>query len=71
MALRIIDRSWIKVQFQFEPRDLWIGVFWRIAKRPGIGEFLHLYICIIPIIPLHITVLWKIYPLPDAEEKDG
>jgi hypothetical protein len=69
MPLRILDRSWIKVQFQFEPRDLWVGVFWRIKKRKGVGEFLHLYICILPLIPLHITVLWKIENTP--EEKDG
>jgi hypothetical protein len=38
------------VQFQWEPRDLWIGVFWR---RTEIA--LHLYICLLPMVPLHVT----------------
>ncbi len=52
-AFRIINRDRIKAQFQWEPRDLWVGLFWR---RTDIA--LHLYICIVPLVPLHITILW-------------
>lgn len=53
MPLRFIDRKNIKAQFQFEPGDLFIGFFWR---RTDIA--LHLYLCIIPLVPLHVTVWW-------------
>lgn len=50
MPLRFIDRQWLKAQFQFEPRDVWIGLFWR---RTEIA--LHFYVCVVPMIPLHVT----------------
>ncbi len=48
---RIIDRPRLKVQIQFEYRDWWAGVFWRRTKIA-----LHFYICLIPMLPLHITI---------------
>jgi len=48
---RFVDRERLKAQFQFEPRDAWFGLFWR---RTGIA--LHLYICIVPLVPLHVTI---------------
>lgn len=48
---RLVDRPDLKVQIQWEPRDVWIGLFWR---KTGIA--LHFYICILPMVPLHITV---------------
>jgi hypothetical protein len=51
MAIRIINRPRLIVQWQFEPRDLWIGVFWR---RTAIAW--HLYVCVIPLLPLHVTI---------------
>lgn len=48
---RFIDGNNLKAQFQFEPRDVWVGLFWR---RTEIA--LHLYICILPLVPLHITI---------------
>jgi len=59
-SLRIINKEWIKGQFQFEPRDLWIGVFWRrIYEMPEPFFTLHIYICIVPLIPFHLTLLMK------------
>lgn len=49
---RLIDRPGrLIVQFQWEPRDVWVGLFWR---RTEIA--LHLYICLLPFVPLHITI---------------
>lgn len=45
------------VQLKFEPRDIWIGVYW---DRPMVSILssarpkVHLYICLIPMWPLHI-----------------
>lgn len=50
---RIVDRETVKVQFQFEPRDIWLGVFWRRSKIA-----LHVCVCVVPLFPLHITI-WR------------
>lgn len=34
----------------FEPRDLWIGVFW--DRKPG---ELRIYVCLVPMLPLLLT----------------
>ncbi len=51
--LRFVDREKLKVQLQWEPRDLWVGLFWR---RTDIA--LHLYVCLVPLVPLHVTIWW-------------
>ena len=51
---RLFDRPRLKVQFQYEPRDWWVGIFWRRTKIA-----LHVYVCLIPLVPLHITVRRK------------
>ncbi len=56
--LRLVDCPRLIVQFQVEWRDLWVGVFWRKTKIA-----VHIYICILPVVPLHITIargkLWE------------
>lgn len=54
---RIVDRPTLKVQFQWELRDLWVGLFWRKTQIA-----LHLYVCIVPCVPLHVTILRKQQP---------
>lgn len=51
MKWRLIDQPRLIAQLQFEPHDLWVGVFWR---RTEIA--IHLYVCLLPMIPLHITM---------------
>lgn len=48
---RLVDRARLKVQFQLEFRDLWLGLFWRTTTIA-----LHFYICLVPMVPLHITI---------------
>jgi len=48
---RLVDRPRLIVQFQLEFRDLWLGMFWRTTTIA-----LHFYICLIPMVPLHITI---------------
>ena len=79
----------IAMQFQWEPRDLWVGVFWRLErwKAPATGWdryhgkidampwSLHVYVCVLPMLPLHIYVMRTIRPassapVPPNEEKE-
>lgn len=50
MKFRFIDKPRLKAQFQFEPKDWWIGLFW---QRTDVA--LHLYVCFVPLVPLHVT----------------
>jgi hypothetical protein len=55
---RIINRPRLKVQLQFELRDVWIGCFWRVSRHPDLrASILHLYVCLLPLFPLHVSIL--------------
>ena len=57
---RVLNKERIKAQFQLELRDIWVGIFWRTVHRLPFPYYtLHLFICFIPFIPLHITILIK------------
>jgi hypothetical protein len=46
-----------RVQWKFEPRDLWIGVYWTKTVTdmgPNLYVEWDVYICWIPTLPLHI-----------------
>jgi hypothetical protein len=46
----------IKIEFKLE--DFWIGAFWKREPRWDelrfLGKDLHIWICIIPCLPIHI-----------------
>ena len=42
----------MKVTIEFILNDLWVGAYWRRDKVYGL---FHLYICLVPCIPIHIT----------------
>jgi hypothetical protein len=50
-VLRLYDGARVKVSINLELRDLRVGIFWRWT------DFLHIYVCIVPCLPLHV-VLW-------------
>ncbi len=41
----------LSIQPEFKLADLWIGLFW---KREA--EILHIWICLLPALPLHIQI---------------
>lgn len=58
MKLRILNLPRLKAQLQWEPRDLWIGLFWRVNREMAPPFYtLHIYLCLVPLIPLHVTIL--------------
>ena len=56
--LRLNNKTWISLEFKLE--DLWIGVFWKSINADYgsilgiVTEDLHIWICIIPCLPIHI-----------------
>jgi len=47
-----------KVKIAFEPRDIWIGIYWNYIE-PDFAvidlDNLYIYICIIPMLPICIA----------------
>ena len=43
----------MRIKLEFEPRDLWIGIYWRYDH--AYYNMRHLFICLIPCLPIHIT----------------
>ncbi len=66
---RLINTTICKAQFQFEPRDLWVGLFWRTKHAVQDPHYtLHIYLCLIPLVPLHITLLLRGKPVESVVE---
>lgn len=46
-------------RFEFKPCDLWIGCYWKVTEYEPVQGYeiasdLDIWICIIPMIPLHL-----------------
>lgn len=41
----------IIIQFEVKPADCWIGAYWRRQ-----GRALHIWICLLPCLPIHLTL---------------
>lgn len=54
--LTLIQKHRFVLELIFEPRDLWLGVYWNTSYW-----YWEVYICIIPTLPIHIRL-----PDPDA-----
>lgn len=51
----------LTVRWLWEPRDIWLGVFWNRTQVGDYGdEFLLVYVSLIPCLPL--CICWGIYP---------
>jgi len=47
-----------EIKLKFEPRDLWIGVYWD-GGHEGRFHWLVIYICVIPMLPIKIGMNWE------------
>ena len=41
--------------FGFEPRDLWVGLFWNTGNVDG-ETFTAYYVCLLPMLPISVLV---------------
>jgi hypothetical protein len=46
----------VKLQLKWEPRDLWVGVYW--TRK---ADALFVYVCFLPCLPIVIWLLPEIY----------
>lgn len=59
-SVLLLRRYNFRLSIAFEPRDMWVGVYW---NRPFVhpmfhGAGLEVYICIIPMFPIKIEKYW-------------
>ena len=64
----------MRVRILFEPRDLWIGVYWtRVwtseeARRLGATSDLRIYLCLIPCLPIVLDFPYRIHVQYDSKQ---
>ena len=59
--MELIKANNFELELLFEPRDLWLGVYWDRQDFPPLhSRFLYIYICIIPVLPIKVTLAWEI-----------
>jgi hypothetical protein len=48
-----------EITAKFEPRDIWIGCYWNLAKSvESKYRRLDVYICVLPMLPIHLRFEW-------------
>ena len=47
-----MKRKWF-IHLEFKPQDLWIGVFWKRTRCAGPHQFLDIWVCLLPMVPIH------------------
>lgn len=50
----------VNVRFLFEPRDLWVGVYWTTDPWPK-GPIVRVYLCLVPMLVIRFS-WWRINP---------
>jgi hypothetical protein len=55
----------MKVEIKWEPRDLWIGVYWRrerqrqlSKRRPKGATRIRVFVCLLPALPIVFSARW-------------
>lgn len=68
----------LALNVRFEPRDLWVGAYWQVDPITEYGtnvavqeEWWHLYLCIVPLLPIHFTLkLRRVIVAPEGDNDD-
>lgn len=51
-----LPKLWL--EFGFEPRDLFVGVFWDRPDGIGWKHYVDIYVCVIPTLVLKVSPRW-------------
>jgi len=46
-------RADMKISIEFKPQDFWVGAYWE-----RLGNKQHLWVCLLPMIPIHLV--WEV-----------
>ena len=46
----------VNVKLEFKLQDMWIGIFWKGEQYDWHTSWLHIWICILPMFPIHIII---------------
>lgn len=53
----------MKFEWLFEPRDLWIGVYWTVKPwgdvKGNVDRYVEIYVCFVPCLPIKIS--WELW----------
>jgi len=48
-----------EINMKFQPRDIWVGVYWYLTRSiESHYRKLDVYVCIIPMFPIHLRWEW-------------
>ena len=47
----------LTLRLEFKPQDCWIGVFWRTTPKANWMQRIDVWICVVPMLPMHISWL--------------
>jgi hypothetical protein len=59
LLLQIVNRPQWSLRLLWEPRDMWVGVYWtRDEVAPGV-PLLTVYVCVVPCLPIRLCAIWR------------
>lgn len=47
----------VSIELECQPRDIWVGLYWKKTGDWTRGGFVDVYVCVIPMLPIHIVFL--------------